>query len=211
MRRVAVRGVVAALVVWLAWPAAGAPLHGQVQQDFLSGPRFGFGYSGVIPDVLAGAGVWYLTGPRRFGVFVDAKMTTPNPENEQNFCPPRLGGPCTLEWVQANYNHDMLRDREHWMALNAGGMYALSREFALMVGAGLVRVNRSREFIDMEEEDSLRITWEGNYLVPHPDWDTWGVQATVGGMLRAGNRIAFSFGYETGIGGMSVGLFVVVP
>lgn len=211
MFRLVARGAAAALLLCTLLPGGTRAVHGQMQQDFLSGPRIGIGYHGVVPDALVGAGAWYLTGARRFGVFVDGKITTPNPADHKNYCPPALNVPCTVEAVQANYNHWVLDDREHWLIFNAGGMYAFSREFALMLGGGLARRNLYREYIDDEEDDSVRITWEGNYLVPAGEMDQWAAQLTVGGLIRAGNRVAFSFGYETAPGNMSIGLFVVVP
>jgi hypothetical protein len=187
-------------------PAQVAPTH-----DFLSGPRVGVGYHGVIPDVLAGGGLWYLSGPRRFGVFVDGKTTVPNPASHQNFCPPGLQGPCTVESVESRYNHWALRDRERWLILNGGGMYAFSGEFALLLGGGVARLSQYREYIDEEEDHTQRVTWEGNYLVPHEPRDQMVANLVIGGLIRAGNRVAFSFGYETAPAGMTVGLFVVLP
>jgi hypothetical protein len=212
MERLFVR---AALVVLLGFPATlllpAGKAAGQVTADFLSGPRLGIGYAGVMPDVLAGARVWYLTGPRRIGVFADGKVTVPNPEAHANYCPPRLGGPCTIEWVEANHNHWFLRDREHWLTLNGGAVYALSGEFALLVGGGMARFQRFREYVDDTEDADVRITWEGNYLVPHSAQDQWRAQAVIHGMFRVGNRVAFSFGYETAPGGMAIGAYIMVP
>jgi hypothetical protein len=210
MLRFAMHGAAVALTTAILLAGAAAPVQSQGVHDFMSGPRFGIGYNGVIPDVLAGAGAWYIFGPRRIGVFVDGKTTVPNPESHANYCPPRLPQ-CTLEYAQSNYNHDFLRDHDHWLLLNAGGIYVLSREFAIMLGGGLARLNRTREFVDLEESEEFRMTWEGNYLVPHPDRDQWTPQATIAGLVRAGNRVAFSFGYETGAAGMSVGLYVMLP
>lgn len=209
MLRIAVQGAGAALITVILLAGTAAQAQSQMTSDFLTGPRFGFGYSAVVPDVMAGAGVWFIS-PSRIGAFVDAKMTVPNPESHRNYCPPRLPQ-CTLDYAQTNYNHDFLRDHEHWFVVNAGGVYALSREFAIMLGGGLARLNRTREFVDIEEDENIRMTWEGNYLVPHPERDQWTAQATVAGLVRAGNRIAFSFGYETAAAGMSVGLYVMLP
>jgi hypothetical protein len=212
MLRIAARGACAALLVMILMPVAAERVSAQITSDFLSGPRFGIGYHAVVPDVLAGAGAWYLSGPRRFGVFVDGKFTVPNPAHHANYCPPGLGNvPCNVEAVQANFNHWQLRDREHWTIFNAGGMYAVSREFAVMLGGGMARRNLYREYIDDEDDDTVRITWEGNYLVPMEPRDEWVAQLTVGGLVRAGNRVGFSVGYETAPASMSIGVFVMLP
>lgn len=201
----------AALVLAILAPWGSSPVAAQMEQTFLSGPRFGVGYHGVIPDALAGAGVWYLSGPRRFGVFVDGKVTLPNPADHRNYCPATLDVECNVTSVEARYNHWHLKDDTHWLAVNAGGMYAFSREFALMLGGGMARRNVYREYIDDEDDDDLRLTWEGNYIVPVEPRDEWVAQLSIGGLIRAGNRVAFSVGYETAVAGMTIGLFVVLP
>jgi hypothetical protein len=207
------RSALGALLFQLLMATGSAPVHAQApQQDFLSGPRFGIGYAGVMPDALAGAGAWYMMGARRIGVFVNGKTTVPNLENHKNYCPAALTVPCTVASVQSEYNHPALRDENQWLILNAGGMYALTREFAIMVGGGLARLHQIREYVDAPEDEveTPPLTPEGNYFVPLGEQE-WKPQITVSGLVRAGNRVAFSFGYETAPGGMTIGLYVVLP
>jgi hypothetical protein len=211
MGRLLVRSAVAVLLGCSAAVLAASNAAGQVKADFLSRPRVGIGYAAMLPDVLAGARVWYLTGPRRIGVFADGKLTVPNPEGHANYCPSRLGGPCAIEWVEANHDHWFLRDRDRWVTLNGGVVYAFSGEFALMVGGGAARLQQFREYIDDTDDADQRITWEGNYLVPHNPQGGWRPQAVIHGMFRVGNRVAFSFGYETAPGSMSIGAYLMVP
>lgn len=177
--------------------------------NFQSGSMTGIGYSAVLPSAAAGAGVWHLFGTSRFGVFVDAKMTQPSVTNDANYCPERLIQ-CDVEYAQANYNHFLVEEIEEWLIVNAGGMYAVTEEFALMLGAGMVRTTELRQFSDDNEIDEERMTYEGNYYVPFAETGNWEVQAAASGLIRAHPRFAFSFGYETGPGNMNAGIFLVL-
>lgn len=214
MRGNAVRWPVAALMTCALLGLGGTGAAAQPVtpvRDFLSSPRFGVGYSGALPEALAGASAWYMTGPRRLGAFADFKMTVPRPTSHRNYCPPRLQE-CSIRWVQVNEPlHFQGQDENEWLAFNAGGIYAFSGEFALMLGGGAARLMQVRQFIDDEDEFSARITPEGTYYVPHDPASQWTGQAVIGLLLRAGNRLAFSFGHETGIGGMTVGLYLTLP
>jgi hypothetical protein len=209
MGRIAGRGAAAAVLACLGLAVLPGLARAQAPvRDFRSDHRFGIGYSGSAPDALAGAGVWYLNGPRRLGVFFEGRTTLPAPSRHANYCPAALPR-CEREWVQQNRDDHFLRDHEEWLAFNAGALYAVSREFALKVGAGVGRLRQVTEFIDDSELVEDRLTLEGNYFVPFDEATK--LQAVIGGILRAGDRIAFSIGYETALKGMSVGAFVMLP
>jgi hypothetical protein len=200
----------AALAVLVAAPGA---LHGQLpaERNFHSGTRIGIGYSGSLPDALAGAGAWILFGERRLGAFVDGKVTVPGVKSDRNFCPAAIQE-CTAAWVAANRRNDFAeREKDDRVQLNGGLIYALSPDFALKAGGGLVRTNRYRRYIDSRDDPDERVTPEGVYWVPVGPRDHMQAQAVIGAMIRAGDRFALSFSYETAITGMTLGAFLVVP
>jgi hypothetical protein len=102
-------------------------------------------------------------------------------------------------------------DRQRHAKGTTWDVYALSGEFAVLVGAGAARLRQFREYVDDTEDGDARITWEGNYLVPHSPPEQWKPQAVVHGMFRVGSRVAFSFGYETTPANMSLGACVMFP
>jgi hypothetical protein len=103
-----------------------------------------------------------------------------------------------------------VRDEDEWLMLNFGGVYALAPEFAIMVGGGAVRKRQIREYL--VESEQLWITPTGTYFVSRDgDGDSWTPQAVVGGLFRASSSLAFSFAYETGVSGLTVGLYWAVP
>jgi hypothetical protein len=217
MRRTAVRGSSRAVLVMLVLVAAAATdaaAQNIPERNFYTGMRRAVGYSGQVPEALLGVGAWAFLGESRFGVFVDGKMTYPKYSSHSNYCPPALQT-CSVEWVEANRlsgdNADfIIRDENDWFILNGGMAYAVAPEFAVMVGAGMARRSRVREYLDDEESAELRITESGSYFAPHGD-TKWEPQAVASVMMRASNYIAFSFGVETGPRGMTVGLYFVLP
>jgi hypothetical protein len=177
-------------------------------RNFHSGMAWGFGYSGTIPEAYAGAGGWHFLKGRGIGVFADGKITVPSFTGHRNFCPASLQQ-CSITWVEQNRNDFAITDENEWLIINGGGMYAFTPEFALMLGAGMARLKRVREYVDPEEDSSIRITEQGNYYVPHDPEHSWTAQGVVGLLLRAGNRLALSLGYETAPRGMTIGVFLI--
>jgi hypothetical protein len=118
---------------------------------------------------------------------------------------------CTDTWVLDERNDQHLADENEWLIFNAGIVYALTRELALLIGGGMARHSSYAEYFDNENDPELRITESGSYYVDFDPQPGWGVQFVAGAMLRAGNRLAFRFGYETAPGGMSVGGYIVFP
>lgn len=187
----------------LALPAHDA--DAQMRRDFHDGMRTGIGYSGVLPDAMAGIGIWNMV-TERVGFFADAKMTPTSRRDHADFCP-AIFDPCTVEQVESQFIHNIIRDDEEYRIGNVGGMYAITPEFMFMLGAGVARKRTVREYFD-EAEDP--ITETGQYFVDHyPDPETE-FQAVAGMMIRAGNRLAFRFGYESAPGGMSLGGYFIL-
>jgi hypothetical protein len=199
-----------ALLAPLMLSAAAANAQAGPQRDFHTTLRHGAGYSGVFPDAALGAGIFSFLGNTRFGVFADGKMTVPRLTSSEGYCPPEIAV-CTVEWVQANRNDLMIRDENELLIFNAGGMYAITPEFALMLGAGMARTTRLREYFHDTDDEIGRIGDSGAYFVLHETEPTWGVQGVAGLLFRAGRNLVFRFGYETAPGGMSVGIYWALP
>lgn len=206
-RRFTSHGVVPSvlMVVMLASSAAGA--DAQVSRDFHTGMRTGIGYAAVFPDVLAGASVWHLFAGRTFGIFADAKLTLSDLRDDPRHCPSVIT-PCTVEAAEATRNDVFIRDDDEYRILNVGGIYAITGEFMLLLGAGAVQSRTVREYFDDSEEP---ITETGTYFVDHEPDPELSMQIVAGMIMRAGNRLAFRFGYETAPGGMSFGAYFILP
>jgi hypothetical protein len=179
-----------------------APLAAQAR-NFRTGQSMGIGYTAAFPDVQGSVGVWHIFGGTPFGIFADAKMTIGTLRDEPTHCPAAIT-PCTIATVEAQQNDLFIRDEDEYRIVNAGAMYAITPEFVLMLGAGAVQKRSIREYFDEEEEP---ITETGQYFVDHTADPTTEIQGVAGMLIRAGNRLAFRFGYETAPGGMSLGAY----
>ncbi len=185
----------------------GGSLHAQAPpqgRTFGSGMMTGIGYTAVMPDVMAGVGIWRFLGDRRIGVFSDFKATLPSIERNRGYCPPEILD-CRVAWVERERNDLAIRDIDEYVIFNLGGLWALTPEFALLLGAGPVRRSLYREFFHDEEDQEARITDSGGYYVPHDPRSSWAGQVVVGVLVRMGQNLVFRFGYETEPGGMSLG------
>lgn len=208
----AARCCLARLVPVLLLVATASKLGAQVapSRDFRSSMRTGIGYTAAFPDAIAGAGAWHFLGASPFGVFADAKLTVPSRRNSDRYCPPALEQ-CVIAWVETERNDIPLRNWDEYLLLNAGGVYAITSEFAFLLGAGVSRWRGVREYIDEEQDPDLRINDTGSYYVDHQLEPDWSAQVVAGMLLRAGRNVAFRFGYESAPGGLSVGAYFVLP
>lgn len=189
-----------------------APLTAQnarPQRDFNAGLRTGVGYSGVMPDAILGIGAYHLfRGP--MGVFADLKATAISGiRHDDEYCPPAITQ-CTAGWVVSERNDQLVNDPREWLAFNAGIVYAFTPEFALLLGGGMARESRFREYFDDNVDPDLRVTFSGAYFVDDDVGPEWKPQAVGGVLLRAGRNLAFRVSYESAIGGLGVGAYVRV-
>lgn len=175
-------------------------------RNFRAGMTTGVGYTGALPEALAGAGAFHFFGTTGVGVFGDVKLTLPSLTRGGNYCPPGLGA-CSTAWVASERNDQDLGITDEWIVANAGALYALTPEFAVLAGAGIARKESYREFYHDEADPAERITPTGGYYVD--DDEGWTPQLVAGMLFRAGPRLAFRFGYETAPGGMSFGVYFV--
>ncbi len=194
--------------VLLALLALGAPLTAAAQvsgPDFRNGMRTGIGYTPVVPDVLLGAGAFRFIG-NDLGIFGDWKVTVPSRTRHTDYCPPAILE-CTVRWVEAERNDQVIRDETEWMLFNLGGLYTLSPELAIMLGGGVARRTHVREYFD---EAIDPITDTGSYYVRNDPFTDWAPNVVVGALFRAGHRLVFRIGYESAPGGASLGAYLVL-
>lgn len=206
MRRSILLGTLTAGLTFLA-PGIGE-LEAQrptPSRNFNTGMTTGIGYTPVIPAALLGAGVYKFFGSSGIGVFADWKMTPTSLSGDHEYCPPAIAE-CTVAWVEFNEPfHLRIKDVDEWLVFNAGAVYAVTPEFALMLGGGAVRQTRYFEFLDESDELADRVTETGRYYVDDPGTTGWKPQVVGGLLIRAGSRVVFRFGYETAVSGVSMG------
>jgi hypothetical protein len=203
-RHVTTASAVAALVAC----ASGLEAQSGTARNFRAGVHTAIGYTGVLPEAQIGAGVLQFFGNRGIGVFADWKMTFGSIDGDEEHCPPAIET-CSVTWALANRNDLSLGAYSEWLVFNAGAVYALTQEFAVVLGAGMARKTRYQEYLH-EAEPEERITNSGRYFVYDEPGREWVAQAVGGLLLRAGPRLAFRVGYETAPGGMSVGGYFVI-
>lgn len=209
-------GVATAVIGFLLATASTAVA--QAPRDFHSGIETGIGFSGVLPDAMAGVGAWRLFPGLGFGVFVDAQITPTDIRGESTYCPARVSPPntpvCTVGAVEddsglaLNYRHPIL-DGDEFLILNAGGVLPLTGEFALMLGAGMARHHAYREFTEIPTElEEFQVSPTGAYFAPFTARPEWTLQGVAGMLFRAGDHFVARFGYSTATSGLGVGLYV---
>jgi hypothetical protein len=202
---------VAALLALILLPPSASAVAAQTaptQRDFVSGMRTGIGYTGVMPNAILGIGAYHFVAERPFGVFVDVKTTALSGiANNETYCPAGIDV-CTNSWVLAERNDQHIEQASEWLAFDAGIVYALTPQFAILAGGGLVRETRFQEYFDDNEDGAQRVTNSGSYFVADDAEPVWSAQGVAGVLLRAGRRIAFRVGYETAISGLGFGAYL---
>lgn len=205
MRRLASVLLLAGAMTALATAHSAAQLPDS--RNFQDAALTGIGYNGALPDAQLGAGLFRFIG-RGIGVFANAHMTSGSLKDNVNYCPEALQT-CDIGWVVSERNDQQIRAKDEWLAVNAGGMFALSRELAVMIGGGAARATRYVEFLDDESDPELRITPTGSYYVDDELNSKWKPQVVAGALFRAGRSLAFSGGYETALNSVSVGVYLM--
>lgn len=204
----------AAVAVLLA--GAGS-IAAQVAPTFERGIRTAIGYTGVLPDALLGAGALHRLEGTPWGGFAEVKTTSGSVTGDRDYCPagarPPVVEACTIAAVEARWNDIPLRDVDEYLLVNAGVLRVLTEELALLVGGGLARPRRIREYaenINRELGEEPRVSEFGVYFAPEDENPGWTPQLVVGALFRAGPRFLLRVGYETAPGGMSLGAYLVV-
>jgi len=196
-----------AIIPFLAMAGPLSAQNNRPRRDFRDGMRTGIGYAGAMPDAIIGLGLFHFVGDRPIGLFADWKITALSGIREDDeYCPTGIAE-CTASWVLAERNDQHLDDRKEWRAFNAGIAYALTPDFAVLLGGGLARETRFQQFFDNNTDQVQRLTDSGAYYVDDDIAPAWTGQAVLGVLLRAGRSLAFRVGYETAIGGLGLGAY----
>jgi hypothetical protein len=186
-----------------------APLHAQSgATNFTTDPATGFGYSGAVPYAEIGVSAFHLLGRAGLGVFADAKMTLGSVQDHVDYCPPAVTT-CDVSWAESNRNDLFVRDVDEWLIFNAGLIRAVTRELAVMGGAGMAKRARFREYYD-DVSVGDPITPNRGYYVDYSQFDGWVANFVVGALFRVHRHAAIRIGYETAPGGLSLGGYLVV-
>jgi hypothetical protein len=208
MRRESLCGGVAAAVLLLLTAASATDARAQSLPSFRASSTTGIGYSGLFPSAIMGVGAWQFFGSTGIGVFADAKLTVPRITSDEAYCPPGVAD-CTLDWVREERSRTFpVRDDSDWLTINAGAVYAVSSEFAVMVGAGRARRHEYRLFDEYEEVEPLTLRF--SYYVPTRPEPEWVTQLAAGLLIRAGQFVAFHIGYETAPKAVRAGIYIVM-
>lgn len=192
------RSMVVRFLAVLALLLPAMSVDAQVQRTpgigFGDGRLLGVGYTGVIPDAAAGAGVLFFPSQRRLGLFGEGKTTWGTLRDEPSFVEdPVAFGP----------GISRLRKEDEWTVFNAGILLALNPDFALLMGGGLAQRTRFVEFVDVAEEFS--------FLVEDPEKSGNRANAVVGFVLRVGSQVALRFGMESDPRMISLGGYFLIP
>ena len=186
-----------------------APLDAQSSDASFTTDRVtGFGYTGAVPKAEIGVGVFHFLGRKGLGVFADAKMTLGSIQDKEDYCPPAVAT-CDVSWAESNRNDLFVRDIDEFLIVNAGVIQAVTRELALMAGAGAARRTRFREYYD-DVSIGDPITPNRGYFVDDPRFDGWIANFAVGAMFRVHRHAALRLGYETAPGGLSLGGYLLM-
>jgi hypothetical protein len=200
----------AAVLAIMAAPLSSPPLHAQLreQRDFRSGIRTGVGYSAVLPPAVYGLSAFHFAGSRPVAVFADVRVTALSGiRNDDTYCPAGIAE-CTNAWVLAHRNDQHVDEATEWLAFNAGLGYALTPEFAVLLGAGMARKTLFQQFFDETTDGAVRLTDDGSYYVEDDRAPSWKPQAVIAMLMRGGRNLAFRLGYETALGGLELGVYI---
>lgn len=185
-------------------PPAAAQVTGG--QPLFTQMSTGVGWTGVVPDALLGAGVFQMLGGSGWGLYADGKMTHDRPSSRNGF----LEGE-TVATITAQYpDHIRGPERAEWLFLNLGIIRELTPQFALFGAGGVARHSVTREYFDPNAPGE-RITPSGIYYVENDRASLgWGATGMGGFLLRIGEPIVISAGFESNSQSITLGGFWVI-
>lgn len=196
------RGVLALATAGLLALSWSAPAAGQTP-DMRTVTYTGAGYSGNLPDVLTGVGVFHVMGGRGLGLFANGHMTFDSPADDPFF----IEGRTPTE--AANEGHiGAVREREVFRSASIGLIRPFDPELALYAGIGFTRQRVYEEWEDEEREIGGEF---GHYWVEDPGEERDGVNFTAGLFVQAGRHLFFRIGGETFPLGGSLGVYWALP
>jgi len=192
------------LAALLSLPGAAAGQSG-VDLDAPFGLRTALGWAGSLPDAILGAGGLQMMGDGRWGWFAEVKIPHDskrrNPDFRSDLTVARV-----LEEFEPNARIAVGR-YEEWRLLNLSLVRALSSESAVYVGGGIARKSLLQEFGDNTDPP---LTRTGFYFVEDTDESGWHPNFVAGVILRGGERVGFSTGFETITRTITLGILLVI-
>jgi hypothetical protein len=181
---------------------APAPAEGQLRT------RTGVGWVGAVPEALLGFGAFHFFGQSNWGLYSDVKLT-----HDARSRDPDFNSSLTVARVEAEFDPELMvpiHDWEDYVLLNLGLMRAISPDFALVVAGGAGRHRNIREYAEffwVEGESEPQIS--GLVFVEDEANTAWKGNLAVNGLMRVGEQVLLSTGFELVPRSISLGLFVV--
>lgn len=195
--------VATALPMFLSATFAEAQIRMAEDWEFAMGS--GFGWAAVLPDAMLGVGGFHVFGGTRWGLI--GSVTIPHDSNKRT---PDFQDNLTIETVENDFPEEKRiligSDQEEWRILNLGVLRAITPEAALYVGGGAAQKSVLREFGDNTDPP---LTRSGFYYVQVEDESGWEPNVSFGVLMRGGERIAFSVGFESAPQILSAGVYFV--
>lgn len=189
-------GIGTGLTVLCALGLSGTAEAQSALRGFEGESILGIGYVANPPSLLLGvSGI--AVASRGFGLYVDAKFATDDPEGWSRYNPN-----LTRSEAIASFPDQNLRQHTHWRSFNAALVHTFSDELLLYAGGGLARERVYTEFYD----DSHARGELGYYVVTDEEGTGDRVNALGGAMLRLTPRILAQVGGELQPVGMTFGL-----
>jgi hypothetical protein len=167
-------------------------------------PRVGVGFVASAPHEYLGVSVHAVSGRvlGGLGVYVDAKMGTESPRDEEGFNPD-----LTAQEVDDLYGDQIFSTRSDWRSVNVALVRPVLRELMVYLGAGYSEETVYREYLDPEGERGVL----GFYWVEDPDASGPEVNLLGGAMFGISSNVYIQFGVETKPRGVTVGASYSLP
>lgn len=166
-----------------------------------AGTHAGIGYVANIPVTFLGFSGFVLSS--RFlggmGLYADFKHTTSSPSNSAYYMPD-----VSVDQAEVTYGDQLYLEKSSWSAVNAGLVYAVTKEFALYGGVGYSREKHFRQYYDRSETRGEL----GFYWIADSAQSGRRLNAMGGGLIRITRFALFQIGGEARPAGANVGLVI---
>ena len=161
----------------------------------------GIGYVANIPATFLGFSTFVLS-PKILGgtgIYADFKRTTGSPSKSRYYLPG-----VSVADAEITYGDQLYLEKSDWTTVNAGLLYAVTKEFALYGGLGYSRERHYRQYYDQSETRGEL----GYYWIADPEASGKRVNAMGGSLIRITRFALFQIGAEARPAGANVGLAI---
>jgi hypothetical protein len=158
----------------------------------------------VIPEALVGVGAFHILPGGNWGLFADTKFSRGSKEDEPYFLADQKAA--DLEATLPVFRRNHIKAYGDWLFVSGGIIRALSREVAIMLGGGMVERTVIREYFD---ETDQAPSPSGFYFVRDERDSGWYMNGNAGVLMRAGQNLVWSIGFEARPRSLSAGVFWV--